>query len=253
MAKKKVTKAVVKKGAKKTVKKAVAKSSKKGPKKAAPPKAKKKTVKKAVHKKTARKTVKKSAPKRIVKKTLPRAKAPKAGKAITSPAGAQQASRPAVSAAVAAGKGATPDAGRAPVSPVAVTVQWNEGFSVGVQSLDNQHKKLFDMINTLHTAIHENKPREVTGHVLEELWDYVESHFEEEEILMEKYRYGEYKQHKQAHNELDLRLNEIYNRFELGDAVISEELSAFLLKWLKEHILGIDKRYSAFMAANGIE
>lgn len=251
MAKKKVTKAVVKKVAKKTVKKTAAKSSKNGAKKVAPIKAKKKTGKKATSKKTARKTVKKSAPKRIVKKILPHVRPTQ--KSVTSPVGVQQASTPAVPVAVVAGKAATPYVGHAPVTPVIMTVQWNEGFSVGVQSLDNQHKKLFDMINTLHIAIHENKPREVTGHSLEELWDYAETHFEEEEVLMEKYGFEGFKQHKQAHNELDLRLNEIYSRFELGEAVISTELSGFLLKWLKEHILGVDKRYSAFMAANGIE
>lgn len=130
--------------------------------------------------------------------------------------------------------------------------EWNDSYSVGIQSIDEQHKKLFGMINALHEAIKQKRPREVMGRTLEELVEYTMTHFSDEETLMEKYGYPEFATHKQSHAALTVQVNDIFHRFRRGEPVISVELFGFLINWLKEHIQGTDKRYTAFLNSKGI-
>ncbi len=55
---------------------------------------------------------------------------------------------------------------------------WSEEYSVNVNGLDNQHKKLVDLINELHSAMKEGKSKEVLGKIIEELISYTKFHFQ---------------------------------------------------------------------------
>jgi hemerythrin-like metal-binding protein len=131
-------------------------------------------------------------------------------------------------------------------------IEWDNSYSVGIQSFDGQHKKIFGMINALHAAMVEKKTREAMGKTLEELVEYTRTHFADEEVLMEKHKFPEYGQHKRAHDELIVQVNDLYHRFRLGEPVISVELFGFLMNWLKNHIQGVDKKYTAFLNAKGV-
>ncbi len=132
-------------------------------------------------------------------------------------------------------------------------IGWDESYSVGVKSFDDQHKKIFDMINGMHAAIKEKRPREVMGKTLEDLVEYTRVHFANEENLMERHGYPEYSQHKQEHEHLMAQANDMYHRFRLGEPVITVELFGFLMSWLRTHINGTDKKYTAHMNAKGIK
>ena len=66
-------------------------------------------------------------------------------------------------------------------------IAWDQGFSVGVGSIDEQHKKLIGLLNDLHDAMRFGKGRDVLGKVLAELIDYTAYHFRTEEGLFAKY------------------------------------------------------------------
>ena len=48
-------------------------------------------------------------------------------------------------------------------------ITWSSMFSVGVAEIDNQHKKLVELINQLNDAMHAGKGADVMGKVLSEL------------------------------------------------------------------------------------
>ncbi|MGC3218355.1 bacteriohemerythrin, partial [Pseudomonas aeruginosa] len=61
---------------------------------------------------------------------------------------------------------------------------WQDDLKTGIQDIDNQHKRIVEMINHLHVA-QQGKEHAAIAEVIEELVDYTQSHFAFEETLME--------------------------------------------------------------------
>ena len=80
-------------------------------------------------------------------------------------------------------------------------VSWNKSFSVNNIEIDNQHKKLFELINKLHSSLKAGQGNTVLKPVLMELVEYVKVHFAHEEKLMKEKQYPDYDKHKQKHEE----------------------------------------------------
>lgn len=131
-------------------------------------------------------------------------------------------------------------------------ITWKEIYSVDISEIDSQHKKLIDMINSLHDGMIGGKNEETISKVLFDLIDYTTTHFLTEEKLFDKYGYPETELHKQQHNNLVEKVIEIQNRYHYGEPVLTMELINFLRDWLNEHIIGSDKKYSPFLKSKGV-
>ena len=130
--------------------------------------------------------------------------------------------------------------------------QWKESYSVKVLALDTQHKKLFDLINELHGAMSSGHGKDVAGDVLHRLTDYTVSHFRAEEALMEKYNFPGLAAHRIEHKALTDKVLAFKKEFESGTSVVTPQLMTFLQNWIKDHIQGVDQRYSDFLNAHGV-
>lgn len=126
-------------------------------------------------------------------------------------------------------------------------INWDERYSVGVDLFDQQHQRLFKMINGLHDGLREKRGREALKAALDGLMDYTKTHFADEERLMEKAHYPSLKLHTQQHAGLVEKVNEFYNAYHAGEAVMTVELIGFLMDWLKEHIMEADKQYAPWL------
>ena len=65
-------------------------------------------------------------------------------------------------------------------------VTWDQSYSVSVKKLDEQHQKLFSLLNTLHEAMRQGKGQAVVEDTLGELALYIVTHFRAEEELLRK-------------------------------------------------------------------
>ncbi len=128
-------------------------------------------------------------------------------------------------------------------------LNWSDDLSVKVNGLDNQHKKLVDLINDLHNAMKEGKGKEKLGAILNELISYTKYHFSAEEKLMQDKNYPGYRQHKDEHDALTKKVIEFSDQFAAGSVFLSNEVLVFLKDWLVDHIKGTDKKYSPYMKA----
>lgn len=130
-------------------------------------------------------------------------------------------------------------------------VTWKDEYSVGIKSIDDDHKKLLHLINNLQNAVYYPTGEAFERQALDELVEYTKYHFEREEALMRKYDYPDYEPHKKQHenmvNEVGAYL-EAYNKDAEGTV---DELTQFLKTWLIKHILGTDQQYSAFLRDKG--
>jgi hemerythrin len=129
---------------------------------------------------------------------------------------------------------------------------WNDSYSVKVKEIDDQHRKLIDMINELHDAMKVGKGKEVIGKVLTALTDYTRRHFSAEENLMKLHGYPAYEEHKKSHNQLVVQVADIQKKYSDG-GVLSQEVLAFLKDWLINHIKGMDQKYGPHLNAKGLK
>ena len=124
---------------------------------------------------------------------------------------------------------------------------WSDDYSVGIKEIDEQHKKLFEIINKLHAAMKEAKSKAILGKVIEEMISYTEFHFSTEEILLQNCRYPDFSQHKLKHEQFTKKVKEFEKKYLKGSALLSQEIVEFLRDWLVNHIKQSDKEYSLFI------
>jgi len=129
---------------------------------------------------------------------------------------------------------------------------WEKKYSVGVQSLDQQHTALFDIINDLHTAMMQGKAQNVTAPLLRKLADYTRYHFAAEEALLMAKAYPGLAEHRLLHVDLVKQVEDFVHRSERGDITLSVDLMNFLRNWLTDHILKVDSSYGSYLIARGV-
>lgn len=120
-------------------------------------------------------------------------------------------------------------------------MEWNEGYNIGIDVIDNQHKQILDYINALE-EIRSSGERSKIKEVLDDLIDYTQSHFTFEENLLEQVNYQYLTSHRAIHDMFVKRLNEYRTKFENGTAV-ENDLYRLLSKWLINHIQHDDQDY----------
>lgn len=119
---------------------------------------------------------------------------------------------------------------------------WESAFSVGIEVIDNQHKRIIEYINELNTAsTYRDKQKVYT--ILLNLIDYTVSHFAFEEHLMEEANYPLVEPHKEIHKAFIGRIDFFKQRYEAGEDV-TKQLMAELQIWLINHIQHDDNNYS---------
>ena len=133
-------------------------------------------------------------------------------------------------------------------------VEWNENLSVGVPSIDEQHKAPLGLLNELFDATQAGRGQAVLGKVLKELGDYTVYHFQYEESLFAQTGYSAAPEHNKEHDELTKLVQVLRQKYEDGASeILSEELLKFLRRWLDMHIMGSDKKFGPYLVSMGIK
>jgi hemerythrin len=130
-------------------------------------------------------------------------------------------------------------------------IDWNEKYRVNVKEIDDEHKKLFLLLNKLQDGMNTGKSSEELGNALSELVDNTVLHFATEEKLMQQFSYIGFVEHKRVHDDLIAEAKELQEKFSQGRIVLSEEVSVFLSDWLTEHIIDMDKKYAPLFKNKG--
>ena len=132
-------------------------------------------------------------------------------------------------------------------------VVWNDKLSINIKSIDDQHKKLIELINEFYENITNRSNKENVSQVLSGLKKYIEEHFAFEEKYMKFYHYPDFDRHKKEHESFINRVKEIEDKFNSDQTVLSLDITSFLFDWLKKHIMISDKKYSEFFIENGFK
>lgn len=125
---------------------------------------------------------------------------------------------------------------------------WNDKLELGIKDIDEQHKKLVDLIEKTKELVYDAEDGidcyDEIVYVLKELVDYTVYHFSFEEELMEKVNYDELVLHKMEHKIFVKKVSKFMSS-DLDENQIEkiEDITVFLLDWITKHILETDKKY----------
>ena len=132
-------------------------------------------------------------------------------------------------------------------------VKWRKKYSVGVKTLDNQHRGLMRVLNELHAAAMQGKVGEVAGPLLSQVFCASREHFSTEEGLMESTKYPGLAEHRAIHRKLITKVSEFLARHDEGDITSYVQLLYFVRDWFRDHMTEEDQKYSAWMNDHGVQ
>lgn len=125
-------------------------------------------------------------------------------------------------------------------------VSWEpERFSVKNRHLDEQHRRLFDLVNQLHEALLHGDSGRVVPRVLCELKQYSVTHFIDEEMAMTKVEYPGLMRQQVEHGEFIRQINRFAKEAAAGNDDVAARMCSFLSEWLTNHIEKSDRLYAA--------
>ncbi|MBF0187498.1 MAG: bacteriohemerythrin [Magnetococcales bacterium] len=126
--------------------------------------------------------------------------------------------------------------------------EWQARMSVGVEALDEDHRQLLTLINSLYKALRIGTGGKVIGNTLEELVSYTREHFQREERVMAERRYPGLEEHKREHENMIRQVEDFLIQYRQGDYTLNQDVLKYLRNWLVEHIMGSDQQYAAHIA-----
>jgi hemerythrin len=130
---------------------------------------------------------------------------------------------------------------------------WKEAYKVDIKEIDDQHKKLIELVGSLEAAMSTGTGRQELDRILQELVSYTASHFAVEERLMAGHGYPEYEEHKAKHEKMTAKVLDLQRQYRAKKVGITIEVMNFLENWLDKHILGTDKKYAPYMKERGVK
>jgi hemerythrin len=124
-------------------------------------------------------------------------------------------------------------------------MKWKEEYSVGIQEIDNQHKKLLDMFIAVEQSIESAENWNDVHICLVALKDSAKIHCIVEQSLMRLFGFEGLARHIDSHKYLFDKLAEM-ERQSLGISAKRETVE-FLDDWFMNHICTTDKEYAKYI------
>lgn len=120
--------------------------------------------------------------------------------------------------------------------------EWDDRFKTGLDRVDDQHFHLVDLVNQVAEIAEDGDANEHDLQcIFNQLAEYANSHFAEEEQLMERVRLDPRHtlMHKAQHDDFIRQVTSMWQQRDIAETQISV-LHGFLSAWLVAHILGVD-------------
>ena len=122
---------------------------------------------------------------------------------------------------------------------------WKTEYSIGVNLIDEQHKYLFEVFDSAFQLLKEDTrvdKYDAITLIIQDLCQYAKYHFVTEENYMLRINYMGYSSQKVEHDEFIQYMNKIdFEHVGEDTQKYIEDLLAYLLKWLIDHVLLKDK------------
>jgi len=120
-------------------------------------------------------------------------------------------------------------------------IEWKPEFSLGVPSVDHEHREMIELVNRLYETVYRANPAHAAADFLGEIYARIAAHFALEERLMHEQGYDEFPAHKADHERLLDELRDIMDHEE-DHGFEPDELSRRMSDWFTNHFRTHDAR-----------
>lgn len=120
-------------------------------------------------------------------------------------------------------------------------------FKLGIDAIDQEHVKLVDMFNRVHTLLNEGKRDEARQYFVETLSNYVDEHFANEEKFLAEIAYPQLDEHKKLHANFKQAIRDWKPLIESSDELAFRKALNDTFAWIIAHIGKTDRRYAKFL------
>ena len=129
-------------------------------------------------------------------------------------------------------------------------IEWDEGYSLGIEELDSQHRELFLRFNELIRACDTGTGADEAQRMLEFLNSYVAAHFAGEEELQCRYGYPDSRRHKEEHDAFVRELTSLEQQIrEQGPTPrLVATTNQIVAVWLIDHISHMDAEFARYLS-----
>ena len=121
-------------------------------------------------------------------------------------------------------------------------IKWEDRFSVGNSAIDAQHKRLFDILNSIAQNVHTSVQSDSITHLLNQLSSYASYHFTFEQKNMQEIGYPDYLSHLEQHRQYIKKVFQLTNDAINEKQSVTQEMFDFLQTWLLNHVLKSDQQ-----------
>lgn len=125
---------------------------------------------------------------------------------------------------------------------------WNPTYSLNVDDMDNQQRKLFTIINHLIDTF-ENGSNDYLP-VFRHLIDYISNEFHQEHASMMIANYQGFFSHTRQHRIFIERIEEYLSNYAGGDASMGFKMISFLKSWVSKHTTTLDVHFGESLRKN---
>lgn len=123
-----------------------------------------------------------------------------------------------------------------------VLLEWKTEYSVGIASMDDEHREMIDLINDVYEKLGSMPDADKIESCLEEIFNTISLHFALEERIMRDSGYSEYEDHKDDHEELLDQIRDLMDGFATDPDEGSRQLKLHLSDWFGKHFASFDAR-----------
>lgn len=121
-------------------------------------------------------------------------------------------------------------------------LHWVSGYSLGIASVDHEHREMIGMINHIYDQMEGSASAGEIEASLEDIYAGIAAHFALEERHMREAGYEEYEAHKENHEELLDEIRDLMDCFADDPEAGRKRLKTSLADWFSVHFATFDAR-----------
>jgi len=137
------------------------------------------------------------------------------------------------------------------MEPRTKPLRWKERHRTSDESIDAQHQDMLDIANELQKALYQGKGSEVLHDHLDDLIQFAQTHFSEEERAMCSNCYPGFPQHKAEHDHLIHQIMDLQEKINEGQEEFSMNVILYIKHWIMYHLVTEDHAYGLHLKHMG--